>query len=99
MHLLLHKQRLTKKQIEKLEASHVVAIQTEHLEDFKFLDCEVSKIEIDEMVWAALDACQADDGMYRPVATRLLKNLVKLANEKVQKPAEQVKPRTTSEVA
>ncbi len=84
VHLLLHKQKLTKKESEQLIAGGVVAIQTDNPDDFKFLTGEVSKLEVNEMVWAALDACSVDDSMYRNVGMRLVENLAKLAAEKVQ---------------
>lgn len=84
-HILLHKQALSKKQIEGLEACGVIAIRTDHPKDFKFLDAEVSKIEVNEMVWAALDACAADESMYRVVGMRLVNNLAQIAAEKIKK--------------
>ncbi len=81
MNILLHKQKLTPTQIKKLEESGVVAIRTNDPKDFQFLDVRVPQIEMNDMVWACLDAVNAES--YNATArARLAANLLKIANEK-----------------
>jgi hypothetical protein len=80
--ILLHKQPLTPEQITQLEAQGVIAIQTQKPKDFQFLDLRVPQIEINDMVWACLDAANADNTYSAEVRRRLIQNLATLANEK-----------------
>jgi predicted secreted protein len=80
--ILLHKQKLTPEQIEKLTAEGVIAIQTKKPEDFQFLDLRVPQIEMNDMVWALLDAADTKDQSSGDVRRKLVANLAKLANEK-----------------
>jgi hypothetical protein len=80
--ILLHKQTLSAKQIEKLASEGVIAIQTEKPEDFKFLDLSVPQIEINDMVWALLDAANSDNTYSTDVQRKLIDNLATLATEK-----------------
>jgi hypothetical protein len=80
--ILLHKQTLTPEQLAKLEAQGVIAIQTERPEDFHFLDLQVPQIEMNDMVWALLDAADTKDQSAGDVRRKLVANLAKLANEK-----------------
>jgi hypothetical protein len=80
--ILLHKQKLTPEQIEKLTAEGVIAIQTKKPEDFQFLDLRVPQIEMNDMVWALLDAADTKESASGDVRRKLVANLAKLANEK-----------------
>jgi hypothetical protein len=76
--ILLHKQALTTEQIAKLEAQGVIAIQTDKPKDFQFLDLRVPQIEMNDMVWACLDALNQDSSQ----KSRFVSNLAGLAARK-----------------
>jgi hypothetical protein len=79
--ILLHKQSLTPEQIAQLTAQGVTAIQTKHPEDFQFLDLQVPRIELNDMVWACLDALDTDESYSRDSRRKLVSNLARLARE------------------
>ena len=80
--ILLHKQALTSEQIAKLEAQDVIAIQTEEPKDFHFLDLQVPQIQMNDMVWACLDAANTHNASAAHVRRQLVENLAILATEK-----------------
>jgi hypothetical protein len=79
--ILLHKQPLTQDQLDKLAAEGVIAIHTQRPKDFQFLDLKVPQIEINDMVWALLDAANTENNYASEVRRKLVENLTKLANE------------------
>lgn len=80
--ILLHKQKLTAEQIAQLESSGVIAIRTNKPEDFKFLDLRVPQIEMNDMVWACLDAANCASQAASDLRRKLIENLAQLATEK-----------------
>jgi hypothetical protein len=80
--ILLHKQELTPEQIAKLEAEGVIAIRTQKPRDFQFLDLTVPMIELNDMVWALLDAANTEKSGAGDVRRTLVQNLAVLADEK-----------------
>lgn len=79
--ILLHKQKLTVEQTEQLTAQGVIAIQTERAEDFQFLDLQVPQIELNDMVWACLDALDTDESYSKDSRRKLVSNLATLARD------------------
>lgn len=79
--ILLHKQPLTPQQVEQLTGQGVIAIQTERPEDFQFLDLQVPRIELNDMVWACLDALDTDESYSKDSRRKLVSNLAHLARE------------------
>jgi hypothetical protein len=86
--ILLHKQPLTAEQIAKLDAQGVIAIHTQRPEDFQFLDLRVPQIEINDMVWALLDAANTENTYSTEVRRKFVANLATLAEEKRAKNSE-----------
>jgi len=83
--ILLHKQKLTELQIAKLEEQGVVAIRTNNPKDFQFLDLRIPQIQVNDMIWACLDAANTDNGYPSEVRRRLVANLATLASEQRSK--------------
>lgn len=67
----------------------MIAIHTKRPKDFQFLDLEVPQIEVNDMVWACLDAANTDNTYSTEVRRKLIANLSKLANEKRSKSAKE----------
>ena len=80
--ILLHKQELTSEQIAKLEAEGVIAIRTQRPKDFQFLDLRVPQIEMNDMVWALLDAANEETAEAGRIRRKVISNLATLATEK-----------------
>jgi hypothetical protein len=79
--ILLHKQKLSAEQLEKLASEGVIAIQTTEPADFQFLDLDVPRIALNDMVWACLDALNTDDSYSKDSRRQLIRNLALLATE------------------
>ena len=87
--ILLHKQESTAEQTQKLDAQGVIAIRTQKPKDFQFLDLRVPQIELNDMVWALLDALNQDSSQ----KSRFIANLAKLATEKTLERKKEVERR------
>jgi hypothetical protein len=95
MQILLHKQRLSKQQLAKLTAEGVVAIRTDDPESFRFLDVRVPQIQMNDMIWACLDAVNEDRWESAPVTKRLAKNLLRIAQNQrtdAARPSSEIAP-------
>lgn len=80
--ILLHKQPLTEQQVNDLAAQGVIAIQTDKPKGFQFLDLRVPQIEMNDMVWALLDAANTSKTYASDVRCGIVENLAKLAKAK-----------------
>ena len=77
--ILLHKQKLTKKQIDQLSSSGVIAIQTDDPAQFKLIDAEPPQFATGDLVWACITSIAETDSTSGN--TRFVKKLAQLAQE------------------
>lgn len=80
--ILLHKQPLSEQTTDRLAREGVIAIHTKRPQDFQFLDLSVQQIQLNDMVWAVLDAVNEDAGYRAEVSRKVVRNLALLAREK-----------------
>jgi hypothetical protein len=86
MSILLHKERLTPLQIKRLAFQGVVAIQTEHPEDFHILGNGAgSEIAMNDTIWACLDALDGESSKAPVLRRQFVRNMAQIAREERQK--------------
>lgn len=79
--ILLHTEAIDVETAARLAEKDIIAIKVESLEGVRFLTGEARSVELNGMLWAALEAIGAEDSYSSTVAKKFVKSLAVLARE------------------